>query len=347
MAPVVRALCRSSWADARLLTTGQHKELLDAQLEFFGITPDRALDVMRPGQGLAALTSALLPALDAALAAERPDLVLAQGDTTTVLATALACCYRRVPFGHVEAGLRTGDLCAPFPEEANRLVADRLAALYFAPTEQAADNLRREGITEQVFVTGNPVIDALLWATERIGGDEAPDPGKRRVLVTTHRRENFGDGLAGILEAVRRLAARGDVELVLPVHPNPEVCDAVRRALGDLDAVTLPDALDYRDMVRELRRCHLVLTDSGGLQEEAPALGRPVLVLREVTERPEGVAAGTARLVGTEPEAIVTAVGELLEDEAAYRAMSTASNPYGDGRAADRIAAHCRAFLDA
>ena len=347
MAPVVRALREASWADARVLTTGQHQELLDAQLTFFGVTPDRALDVMRPGQGLAALTATLLPALDGALAAERPDLVLAQGDTTTVLATALACCYRRVAFGHVEAGLRTGDLHAPFPEEANRLVADRLATLYFAPTEQAADNLRREGITAQVFVTGNPVIDALLWARERIDSEAASCAGKRRVLVTTHRRENIGDGLAGILQAVRQLAARGDVELLLPVHPNPEVCDAVRRELSGLDAVELSAPLDYPGMVRELDRCDLVLTDSGGLQEEAPSLGKPVLVMRDVTERPEGVAAGTARLVGTDPAAIVAAVFELLDDETAYRAMSTTRNPYGDGRAAGRIAAHCRAFLDA
>jgi len=346
MAPVVRALRAAPWADARLLTTGQHQELLDAQLAFFDVAPDRALDVMRPGQALAALTAALLEALDDALTAERPDLVLAQGDTTTVLATALACCYRRVPFGHVEAGLRTGDLNAPFPEEANRVVADQLAALFFAPTQQAAERLRREGRTDGVFVTGNPVVDALLWARARLR--PAAAAGDRRlVLVTTHRRENIGAGLAGILEGIRRVAARGDVELLLPVHPNPEVHAAVHRELSAVDRVTLAAPLDYADMVRALDRCHLVLTDSGGLQEEAPALDKPVLVLRDVTERPEGVAAGAARLVGTDPATIAAATAELLDDPAAYRAMSSSRSPYGDGHAAERIVACCRDFLEA
>lgn len=348
MAPVVRALREASWAEARVLTTGQHRELVDDQLAFFEITPDRALDAMRPDGGLAALTAALLEALDEALTAERPDLVLAQGDTTTVLATALACCYRRVPFGHVEAGLRTGDLDAPFPEEANRLLADRIAALYFAPTQQAKANLQREGVTEQVFVTGNTVIDALLWARARLGLEGDPASGeKRRVLVTTHRRENFGEGLAGILRALRRIAARGDVELMLPVHPNPEVRDAVRRELADVDAVQLTEPLDYPEMVRQLHRCDLVLTDSGGLQEEAPSLGKPVLVMRDVTERPEGVTAGTARLVGTDPDAITAAVEQLLDDPQAYAAMAAVRSPYGDGDAAEQIAVRCRAFLDA
>ncbi len=346
MAPVVRALRAAPWADARVLTTGQHRELLDAQLSFFEITPDRALDVMRPGQDLSSLTAALLPALDEAVAAEQPDLVLAQGDTTTVLTTALACCYREVPFGHIEAGLRTGDLSAPFPEEANRVVADRLAALCFAPTQRAADNLHREGITEQVFVTGNTVIDALLWTREQLNAPATPSP-RPRVLVTTHRRESIGDGLAGILEGLRRVASRGDVDLLLPVHPNPSVRDVVHREVSGVDAIELTQPLDYPDMVRALEACQLVLTDSGGLQEEAPALGKPVLVLRDVTERPEGVEAGAARLVGTDPTAIAAAVSELLDDEDAYREMSTVRNPFGDGRAADKVAAHCRAFLSA
>jgi UDP-N-acetylglucosamine 2-epimerase (non-hydrolysing) len=348
MAPVVHALDAARWAESRVLITGQHRDLVDDQLAFFGVTPDLDLDVMRPGQSLAELTAALLPALDDALRSEAPDLVLAQGDTTTVLTTALACCYRRIPFGHVEAGLRTGDLTAPFPEEANRVVADQLAALSFAPTEGAAEHLRREGRTSGVHVTGNPVVDALLWARERISRDgDAADAARRRVLVTTHRRENLGDGLQGILDAVATLAERGDVEVLLPVHPNPAVEAAVRGRLAGVDAVTLTPPLSYPDMIRELDRCHLVLTDSGGIQEEAPSLGKPVLVMRHVTERTEGVEAGTAKLVGTEPATIVAAAATLLDDADAYAAMSQAQNPYGDGAAAPRIVAHCRAFLEA
>ena len=348
MAPVVHAIDAASWAEGRVLITGQHRDLVDDQLAFFGLTPDLDLDVMRPGQSLAELTAALLPALDDALRSEAPDLVLAQGDTTTVLTTALACCYRRIPFGHVEAGLRTGDLTAPFPEEANRVVADQLAALSFAPTEGAAEHLRREGRTSGVHVTGNPVVDALLWARERISREgDAADAARRRVLVTTHRRENLGDGLQGILDAIATLAGRGDVEVLLPVHPNPAVEAAVRGRLAGVDAVTLTPPLSYPDMIRELDRCHLVLTDSGGIQEEAPSLGKPVLVMRHVTERTEGVEAGTAKLVGTEPATIVAAAATLLDDADAYAAMSQAQNPYGDGAAAPRIVAHCRAFLEA
>lgn len=346
MAPVIHALEAARWAESRVVTTGQHGDLVDDPLAFFGVTPNVKLDAMRPGQGLAALTAALLPALDETLRAEQPDLVLAQGDTTTVLAAALACCFRRIPFGHVEAGLRTGDLTAPFPEEANRVVADQLATLYFAPTQRAAEQLRREGKTNHVYVTGNPVVDALLWTRDRVRDDEARREDRRRVLVTTHRRENIGDGLKGVVDAVRALAARGDVEVVLPVHPNPEVEAAVRGGLTGADAVTLTPPMSYPEMVRQLDRCHLVLTDSGGVQEEAPSLGKPVLVMREVTERVEGIEAGSAKLVGTNPSTIIAATNALLDDDDAYQAMANVNNPYGDGDAAARIAARCHAYLE-
>ncbi|MAD34207.1 MAG: UDP-N-acetylglucosamine 2-epimerase (non-hydrolyzing) [Planctomycetes bacterium] len=347
MAPVVHALDAAPWAESRVLTTGQHRDMVDDQLAFFGVTTDLALDVMKPGQDLTSLTAAILPALDDALRSVQPALVLAQGDTTTVLAAALACYYRRVPFGHVEAGLRTGDLTAPFPEEANRVVADRLAALAFAPTERAEQQLRSEGRTEGVYVTGNTVVDALVWTRARLPRSEGDPQARRRLLVTTHRRESVGDGIRGILEATAQLAARGDVEVLLPVHPNPAVAAAVRERLAGVDGVTLTPPLSYPEMVLQLDRCHIVLTDSGGVQEEAPSLGKPVLVLRDVTERVEGVEAGTAKLVGTAPRAIVDAANALLDDDDAYAAMAKISNPYGDGAAAPRIVARCRSFLDA
>ncbi|MEZ6037804.1 MAG: UDP-N-acetylglucosamine 2-epimerase (non-hydrolyzing) [Planctomycetota bacterium] len=345
MAPVVHALRDAGQAEVRVVVTAQHRELLDDQLTFFGIAPDRDLDAMRQGQDLTALTATLLRGLDEALVAERPALVLAQGDTTTVLATAIACFHRRIPFGHVEAGLRTGDLAAPFPEEMNRALADRVATLRFAPTEAAAAQLRGESITGHVLVTGNTVIDALLWTRARSGAESAATSGKRRLLVTVHRRESFGAPLASICAAVRQLADRGDVEVLLPVHPNPEVQRVVTAALGAHPAIRLEPPLGYQQMVDALAACHLVLTDSGGLQEEAPALGKPVLVLRDTTERPEGVAAGVARLVGTDPASIVAAATRLLDDPDAHAAMARVANPYGDGRAAPRIAAACLGFL--
>ena len=346
MAPVVHALEAAAWAESRVLTTGQHRELVDDQLSFFGVTADIALDVVKPGQDLPALTAAMLPALDEALRAEHPALVLAQGDTTTVLAAALACHYRRVPFGHVEAGLRTGDLAAPFPEEANRVVADRLSALAFAPTERAKQQLRREGRTKGVYVTGNPVVDALLWTRARLPQSTDAARTRRRLLVTTHRRESVGEGLRGILDATAQLASRGDVEVLIPVHPNPSVAAAVRGRLTDVEGVTLTPPLSYPEMVSQLDQCHVVLTDSGGVQEEAPSFGKPVLVLRDVTERVEGIEAGTAKLVGTSPQAIVSAATALLDDDEAYAAMAKADNPYGDGAAASRIVARCQSFLD-
>jgi UDP-N-acetylglucosamine 2-epimerase (non-hydrolysing) len=283
------------------------------------------------------------------LADERPDLVLAQGDTTTVMVTALGCFYRGIPFGHVEAGLRTGDMRNPFPEELNRVLVGRMAALHFAPTEGARQNLMREGVPAgSVEVTGNTVIDALLWAADRVDtAPFAPPPGKRLVLVTAHRRENFGAPFESVCRALRDVADRGDVQLLYPVHPNPNVRDVARRVLGGHPAIRLVDPLDYPAMVAAMRACTLILTDSGGVQEEAPSLGKPVLVLRTTTERPEGIAAGAAKLVGTDRARIVAEANRLLDDPAAHAAMARVSNPYGDGRAAQRLVDRVRRFFGA
>lgn len=339
LAPVVHALQQAPWAEPRVLATAQHRQLLDQIHAFFGITPDRDLDLMRPDQTLADLTARMIAAMDPVLAAERPGLVLAQGDTTTVMVTALCCFYRKIPFGHVEAGLRTGDVHNPFPEEMNRVLVGRMAALHFAPTAGSAQNLLREGVpATSVQVTGNTVIDALLWAAERVDPAAfAPPPGKRLVLVTAHRRENFGQPFEQVCAALRQLADRPDVQLVYPVHPNPNVRDVAHRVLGRHPSIRLVDPLDYPDMVAAMRACDLILTDSGGVQEEAPSLGKPVLVLRTTTERPEGVAAGAARLVGTDKNRIVEQASRLLDDARAYQAMASVQNPYGDGRAAKRI----------
>jgi len=348
MAPVVHALKAQPWADVRVLATAQHRQMLDQIHAFFGIEPDRDLDMMRQNQTLADLTARMVAAMDPVLAEEAPDLVLAQGDTTTVMVTALASFYRKIPFGHVEAGLRTGNVHNPFPEEMNRVLVGRMAALHFAPTQGSADNLADEGLTENVHVTGNTVIDALLWAAERVDAAQfAPPAGKRLVLVTAHRRENFGAPFESVCQALRAVADRGDVQLLYPVHPNPNVRDTAHRVLGDHDAIELVDPLDYPRMVAAMRACDLILTDSGGVQEEAPSLGKPVLVLRTTTERPEGVTAGAAKLVGTDRDVIVAAANELLDDAAAYQAMAKVENPYGDGRAADQIAQLCGAFVNA
>lgn len=347
LAPVVHALQRQSWATTRVLATAQHRQMLDQIHGFFGIRPDRDLDAMRPGQGLADLTARLLSGLDPVLAEEQPELVLAQGDTTTVMVTALACFYRKIAFGHVEAGLRTGDLHNPFPEELNRVLVGRMAALHFAPTEGSRQNLLREGADpSRVYVTGNTVIDALLWAAERV--DTAPfrpAAGKRLVLVTAHRRENFGAPFEQVCAALRQIADRPDVQMLYPVHPNPNVRDVAHRVLGGHPSIQLVDPLDYPAMVAAMRACTLILTDSGGVQEEAPSLGKPVLVLRTTTERPEGVAAGSAKLVGTDRATIVAAANRLLDDSDAYAAMATVKNPYGDGRASLRIVDAIRANL--
>lgn len=340
MAPVVRAFRDAPWARCRLVFTAQHRELVDPMFRFFEIAPDRDLDVMRPDQNLVDLTCRLLQGLDRAFHDEKPDVVLAQGDTTTVLAAALAAFYRRVPFAHVEAGLRTGDLARPFPEEGNRVLAGHLAALHFAPTPRARDALLREGVDPRtVRVTGNTVIDALHWAAERdvpIGVDIPPDA--RLVLVTAHRRDSFGQPMRQICEAVADLARQHpEVRFLWPVHPNPAVKSVVEARLAEVPNVLLVPPLEYGALVSALKRCELVLTDSGGIQEEAPALGKPVLVLRHESERPEAVAAGAAKLVGPVREAIVAETNRLLDQPAALRAMSRPQSPYGDGRAALRV----------
>ncbi|QDU86826.1 UDP-N-acetylglucosamine 2-epimerase [Pirellulimonas nuda] len=353
LAPVVAALRADTRFEALVVNTGQHRELIDQVIERFAIGVDHDLAVMRPDQTLAGVTARLVEAIDGVLAAHVPDAVLVQGDTTTVLSGALAAFYRRVPVGHVEAGLRTGDLTSPFPEEANRRVASILAEWHFAPTQAAADNLLAEGVrADRVWVTGNTVIDALgmeLERQKRAGDDGAEqrallaqagaDLAERPiVLVTGHRRENFGAGFEAICEALAELAARfADHLFVYPVHLNPNVRGAVHARLGDVENVRLIAPLAYGEFVALMHRCRLVLTDSGGVQEEAPGLGKPVLVMRDTTERPEGVAAGTVKLVGADRAKIVAEASTLLTDPAAYRRMAEATNPYGDGRASGRI----------
>ncbi len=343
MAPVILRLRETPGVESVVCVTAQHREMLDQVFSLFGILPEIDLNLMRPGQTLAGISAAIFTHLDPVLNDVRPDWVLAQGDTTTVMATALLSYYRRIRFGHVEAGLRTGDKWQPFPEEINRRVAGAVADLHFAPTAWSRENLLRENVPDEAIrVTGNPVIDALHWVAERpFEWNASPlavlPVDKRLVLVTAHRRENFGQPLENICAALKALAARGDVHLVYPVHLNPNVQEPVRRLLGDVPNITLLPPLDYLPLVHLLKRSTLVLTDSGGLQEEAPGLGVPVLVLREVTERPEGVQAGTVKLVGTDTARIVTEAARLLDDPAAHAAMAQAVNPYGDGHAAERI----------
>lgn len=353
MAPVVRALRDAPGLVTRVCVTAQHRSMLDQVLEAFDLVPDVDLDVMRPGQDLPGLTAAMLLGLRDVLATERPDLVLVHGDTTTCLAATLAAFYARVPVGHVEAGLRTGDFAAPWPEEANRVLCDRLCALHFAPTQGAAQALRAEGLPEAgIHVTGNTVVDALVWMVEQVRDLPLPAFGDvwgsaadalrgpaPVVLVTGHRRESFGQGFEDLCAGIARVAAvHPDAQVVYPVHLNPQVQAPVRRVLGGLPNVHLLPPLDYRPFVRLMHRSTLILTDSGGIQEEAPSLGKPVLVMRSVTERPEGVEAGTVRLVGTDPERIFSEVHALLADPRAADAFRRAGNPYGDGQAARRIA---------
>lgn len=348
MAPVILALRDSQWAATRVIATAQHREMLDEALSLFGIVPDLDLDIMQARQALPELTARLLAGLGRAFAEAPPEAVIAQGDTATVLTAALAAYYQRVPFCHVEAGLRTGTLDDPFPEEMNRVLAGRLARLHFAPTEQARLNLLAEGVpAERVHVTGNTVIDALQDVARRRLALRLELPQDRRiVLLTAHRRENFGAPLQEVFGAVRTLADRHpDLHFVYPVHPNPNVADPARSLLADHAGITLCAPLDYGQLVALLQRAWLVLTDSGGLQEEAPALGKPVLVLRRATERPEAVAAGVARMVGTRGSDVVAAVEALLGDPAAYATMARGSSPYGDGHAAPRIVGHLERFL--
>ena len=347
--PVIAALAATPGIRVRTCVTAQHRGLLDQVLAIAGLVPDIDLDLMEPGQSLDRLTARLLTGLGEVMDAERPDRVLVQGDTATAMVGALAAYYRRIPVGHVEAGLRSGDIWAPWPEEVNRRIVAPIADQHFAPTRTAADALLRENIApDTVHVTGNSVIDALHWTRDRIASDPSLaaglEPitqrfaGKRIVLVTTHRRENFGGGMEEIARAIARIAERPDVGVLFPVHPNPNVVSVMDAMLGDRANVARIDPLDYPHFVRALGLAHIALSDSGGVQEEAPALGKPVLVMRETTERPEGVAAGTARLVGASADRIVSEVFTLLDDSQAYSAMARAHNPFGDGQASARIA---------
>ena len=320
--------------------------MLDQVLDVFGVKPDLDLDLMQPGQTLSALTARILAALDPVLAAERPDLVVVQGDTTTTLAGALSAFYRQIEVAHIEAGLRTGDLSQPFPEELNRVLTSRIAAVHFAPTSRAQAALLAEGVAPRsIFVTGNTGIDAVLWVRDAldnrtVAAPEWPwlDPSKRLLLVTSHRRENFGPGFERSMRALLQLASRPDVQIAYPVHRNPNVLGPAHSLLSAASNVVLLDPLPYVPFVDLMRRSHLILTDSGGIQEEAPSLGKPVLVMREKTERPEAVVAGTVKLVGTDQRRIVEESARLLDDDAEYARMTAIHNPYGDGHACERIA---------
>jgi UDP-N-acetylglucosamine 2-epimerase (non-hydrolysing) len=350
MAPLVSALAQHAAIDARICVTAQHREMLDQVLQLFDLKPDFDLDVMRPKQDLTTLTAVILEGLKPVYESFNPHIVLVHGDTTTTFAASLAALYQRIPVGHVEAGLRTGDLLSPWPEEANRKLTGALAQLHFAPTPAAKDNLLRENVPpSQIVVTGNTVIDALLWVKARLDASATLsdrqrsyfpflDDERRVVLITGHRRENFGGGFERICAAIAELALRHpDIDLVYPVHLNPNVREPVNRLLCGRPNVHLIEPQDYLPFVYLMQRCHIILTDSGGIQEEAPSLGKPVLVMRETTERPEAVQAGTVRLVGTDTDLIVEGVSRLLADDEDYLRMSVAHNPYGDGQACMRI----------
>ncbi len=350
MAPVVRLLKQTGGAESRVCVTAQHRQMLDQVLNLFEMQPDYDLNLMRENQSLAELSAAIFTRLDPVISDFQPDWILAQGDTTTVAIAALLAYYRRVRFGHVEAGLRTRDKWQPYPEEINRRVAGVVADLHFAPTEWAKRNLLQEGIDESlVKVTGNTVIDALRYVAKQNEPEEVAkllqalglNAGRKKlILVTAHRRENFGQPLENICRALLQLAARGDVEIVYPVHLNPNVREPAYRLLQGANHISLLPPLDYLPLIHLMKRAALILTDSGGIQEEAPAFGIPTLVLRDVTERPEGVAAGTLKLAGTQTDRIVEEAARLLDDEAEYAKMAQAANPYGDGHAAERIIRH-------
>jgi UDP-N-acetylglucosamine 2-epimerase (non-hydrolysing) len=346
LAPVIRQLAGISGVEARVCVTAQHRQMLDQVLDLFHIKPEYDLNLMREDQSLAQLSAGIFTRLDPVLEDFQPDWVLAQGDTTTVAMTSLLCYYRRINFGHVEAGLRTHDKWQPFPEEVNRRIAGVIADLHFAPTEWSKRNLLREGVDEGIIrVTGNTVIDALQYVAKQEKPQEVRvllkrlkiDGRRRLLLVTAHRRENFGGPMENICGALIQLAKRGDVEIVYPVHLNPNVQEPVNRLLKNIEHITLLPPMDYLPLVHLMKRAHLILTDSGGIQEEAPAFGIPTLVLREVTERPEGVEAGTLKLTGTDTAKITSEAMRLLDDKAAYAEMAQAANPYGDGHAAERI----------
>jgi len=351
MAPLVAALKKHPDLETIVTVTAQHRQMLDQVLELFDITPDEDLNVMQPGQTLPDLTSRILQDMGRVIAKHAPDIVMVHGDTSTTFATSLAAYYQRTAIGHVEAGLRTGNLYSPWPEEANRKLTGVLANLHFSPTQTSADNLLAESVpAESIHVTGNTVIDALLTVVDKIKASPELetelaarfpflDASKRLILVTGHRRENFGAGFEQICKALKDVAERGDTQVVYPVHLNPNVQEPVNRILGDAAAVHLIEPQEYLPFVYLMSRSHIIVTDSGGIQEEAPSLGKPVLVMRDTTERPEAVQAGTVRLVGTDSARITEEVSRLLDDPAAYEAMGRAHNPYGDGKASERIAA--------
>lgn len=349
LAPVIAALNNTPEIDVRVCVTAQHRQMLDQVLRLFDIEPEHDLNLMQTDQGLTDITTAVLTGLSSLIERTRPDRVIVHGDTTTTLAASLAAYYARIPLAHVEAGLRTGNIHAPWPEEINRRVCDAIADLAFAPTEEAAQHLRRDAHGQQmIVVTGNTVVDALFHVRDRIGSEPELErmcrqalpplqPGVRRILVTGHRRENFGAGIRGICQALAELAERTGLDIVYPVHLNPNVQGPVHELLGGHPRIHLLPPLDYAPFVYAMQQADLILTDSGGIQEEAPSLGKPVLVMRDVTERPEAVAAGTVRLVGSNAEKIVGETLRLLEDDSAYAQMSRAHNPYGDGLASGRI----------
>ncbi len=350
MAPVVKALAQHASISSKVCVTAQHREMLDQVLDLFKIKPDYDLDIMKQGQTLTGVSNAVLTGMESVLGDFQPDLVLVHGDTSTSFVATLAAFYQQIPVGHVEAGLRTGDLYSPWPEEANRRLTGVLTHIHFAPTAQSRDNLLREGVeASSIVLTGNTVIDALFEVKSLIEEDEEfkaqmsadypfLDSARRSILVTGHRRENFGQGFERICTALARIAdLYPDLDIIYPVHLNPNVREPVNRLLASRSNIYLIEPLSYLPFVYLMMQSHLVLTDSGGIQEEAPSLGKPVLVMRDTTERPEAVEAGTVTLVGTDDEKIVNEVVSLLEDEARYRAMSIAHNPYGDGKASDRI----------
>ena len=351
MAPVVHALSDAPNIESIVCVTGQHRDMLDQVLTLFDIVPDEDLNLMRPNQSLHTLTARMIDGLHPLFKKHQPDAVLVHGDTTSCLAGALAAFYARIPVGHVEAGLRTHDLTAPFPEEGNRQLTDRISQWCFAPTPRSADILRMENLSNsQIFVTGNTVIDALLWMRDRLpllpaehqvygsASRIVDDPNSKILLVTGHRRESFGDGFQRICQALKAIAVQHpELSIVYPVHLNPNVQKPVYELLSDTPNIHLIPPLGYQDFIRLMDRCHLILTDSGGIQEEAPSLNKPTLVMRDCTERPEGIEAGVVKLVGTNPETIIAEVSQLLSDGDVYTKMSQAVNPYGDGKAAERI----------
>lgn len=348
MAPVYEALRATPGFDVKVAVTAQHREMLDQVLHLFGIEADYDLNVMNPGQGLTEITGAVLTGLKSVLEKYSPDLLLVHGDTTTTLSASLAAYYQQIPVGHVEAGLRTGNIYSPWPEEINRKMTGTIARLHFAPTERAASNLKSEAVpADRISITGNTVIDALHKVAEKLENDPQQsgafdmefgvDPTKRLILVTGHRRESFGGGFERICSALASIAKRDDVQIIYPVHLNPNVKGPVESSLGALDHVQLIPPQDYLPFVHLMRRAHIILTDSGGVQEEAPSLGKPVLVMRDTTERPEAVDVGTVKLVGTDADLIVRETSKLIDNQEAYEAMARAHNPYGDGLASKRI----------